>query len=86
MKELWELYISFFRIGILTFGGGLAMLPMLKYELVEKRSWIRTRSFFIPMVRSSQRSGQRSCVIMWNREGRLSLAAVRRLRIFMGSV
>ena len=40
MKELWELYISFFRIGILTFGGGLAMLPMLKYELVEKRSWI----------------------------------------------
>lgn len=38
MKALWELYISFFRIGILTFGGGLAMLPMLKYELVEKRS------------------------------------------------
>ena len=41
MKELWELYISFFRIGILTFGGGLAMLPMLKYELVEKRNWIK---------------------------------------------
>ena len=40
MKALWALYISFFRIGILTFGGGLAMLPMLKYELVEKRSWI----------------------------------------------
>ena len=40
MKELWELYISFFRIGILTFGGGLAMLPMLKYELVEKKNWI----------------------------------------------
>lgn len=40
MKELLQLYISFFRIGALTFGGGLAMLPMLKFELVEKRKWI----------------------------------------------
>lgn len=40
MKELWELYWAFFRIGGLTFGGGLTMLPMLKYELVEKKQWI----------------------------------------------
>lgn len=40
MSELWSLYAAFFRIGILTFGGGLTMLPMLKYELVEKRKWI----------------------------------------------
>ena len=40
MKELWELYFAFFRIGGLTFGGGLTMLPMLKYELVEKKNWI----------------------------------------------
>lgn len=40
MKELWDLYITFCRIGGLTFGGGLAMLPMLKYELVEKKNWI----------------------------------------------
>ncbi len=40
MKELLELYVAFFRIGIMTFGGGLAMLPMLKYELVERRGWI----------------------------------------------
>lgn len=38
-KILLELYISFFRIGGLTFGGGLAMLPMLKREVVESRSW-----------------------------------------------
>lgn len=37
---LLQLYISFVRIGGLTFGGGLSMLPMLKYELVEKRKWI----------------------------------------------
>ena len=40
MKIYWELYIAFLRIGGLTFGGGLAMLPMLKYELVQKRAWI----------------------------------------------
>lgn len=40
MKELIQLYIAFFRIGGLTFGGGLAMLPMLKYELMEKRNWV----------------------------------------------
>lgn len=38
--EIWkELYVSFFKIGILTFGGGLAMLPMLKREVVDKHHW-----------------------------------------------
>lgn len=39
-KELWQLYAAFFRIGGLTFGGGLTMLPMLKHELVVKKNWI----------------------------------------------
>ncbi len=40
MKDLLKLYAAFFRIGGLTFGGGLTMLPMLKYELVEKNGWV----------------------------------------------
>lgn len=40
MNEYAQLYLTFLRIGGLTFGGGLAMLPMLKYELVEKKNWI----------------------------------------------
>ena len=40
LKELMQLYWAFFRIGGLTFGGGLTMLPMLKYELVEQKKWI----------------------------------------------
>ncbi len=39
-KELWQLYAVFFRIGGLTFGGGLTMLPLLKHELVTKKNWI----------------------------------------------
>lgn len=40
MKDLLALYGAFFRIGGLTFGGGLTMLPMLKHELVEKNKWV----------------------------------------------
>lgn len=39
MKELWELFITFCRIGGFTFGGGYAMLPMLQKEVVERRKW-----------------------------------------------
>jgi chromate transporter len=39
MKELLELYWTFVRIGLVTFGGGYAMLPILERELVDKRHW-----------------------------------------------
>lgn len=39
MKELWELFIVFLRIGSVTFGGGYAMLPILTRDLVENRHW-----------------------------------------------
>jgi len=39
MRELWDLYLAFFRIGALTFGGGYAMLPLLEKEVVEKYHW-----------------------------------------------
>ncbi|OQY41530.1 MAG: chromate transporter [Fusobacteriia bacterium 4572_74] len=37
---LKELFISFFKIGLFTFGGGYAMLPLIEKELVDKRKWI----------------------------------------------
>ncbi|MDD3921386.1 MAG: chromate transporter, partial [Eubacteriales bacterium] len=39
MYVYWDLFTSFFRIGLFTFGGGYAMLPMLQREVVEKRGW-----------------------------------------------
>ena len=39
MKIYLDLFFSFFKIGALTFGGGYAMLPMFKRELVEKHGW-----------------------------------------------
>ena len=39
MRELIDMFLTFARIGGLTFGGGYAMLPMLQREVVEKRGW-----------------------------------------------
>ena len=39
MKELWELFITFAKMGVLTFGGGMAMLPILQREVVETKRW-----------------------------------------------
>lgn len=38
-KLLLELYIAFFKVGAITFGGGYAMLPMLQKELADKKKW-----------------------------------------------
>ena len=34
------LFLTFFKIGAFTFGGGYAMLPLIQREIVEKRKWI----------------------------------------------
>ncbi len=39
MKRLLELYFTWFRMGIVTFGGGYAMLPLIQREVVEKHHW-----------------------------------------------
>ena len=40
MKELLDVFIAAFRVGIMTFGGGYAMLPILQREVVENRKWV----------------------------------------------
>ena len=36
---LLKLFTAFARVGVLTFGGGYAMIPMLEREIVERRGW-----------------------------------------------
>ncbi len=40
LKDFFELYFAFMKIGAFTFGGGLAMMPIMQRELIEKRGWI----------------------------------------------
>ncbi|MEA5083552.1 MAG: chromate transporter [Lachnospiraceae bacterium] len=39
MNLLLDLYLTFARIGVCTFGGGLTMLPILQAEVVDKKKW-----------------------------------------------
>ena len=39
MPLLLDLFLTFARIGVFTFGGGYAMLPLLQREVVEKKGW-----------------------------------------------
>ncbi len=39
MKTLIELYCSWFKMGLFTFGGGYAMLPMIQKEVIDKYHW-----------------------------------------------
>lgn len=40
MKLLWNLFLTFSKIGLFTFGGGYAMISMIEDACVEKKKWI----------------------------------------------
>ena len=39
MKLLIEMFMTFAKVGVMTFGGGYAMLPILQREVVENKGW-----------------------------------------------
>jgi chromate transporter len=41
LRGYWELFIVFFRIGLFTFGGGFAMLPLIEKEVVDVHGWAK---------------------------------------------
>lgn len=40
MNMYLQLFLAYAKIGAITFGGGYAMLPILKRELVDRRAWV----------------------------------------------
>ncbi len=45
MKGLWTIFSTFFRIGVFTFGGGYAMIPLVQREVIERKRWIERDNF-----------------------------------------
>ena len=43
--KLLKLFVCFFKIGLFTFGGGFAMIPLMEEELVHKHHWVKKRDF-----------------------------------------
>lgn len=51
--EILTLFITFFKIGLFSFGGGYAMLPLIKQEVVDKHHWVTIKEF-VDMIAISQ--------------------------------
>ena len=48
--SLWALFITFFKTGLFTFGGGYAMISILEEELVTKRHWLTSQDMLDMLV------------------------------------
>jgi len=44
-KMFWKLFTTFFRIGLFTFGGGYAMIPLIEREIIDRNGWIERKNF-----------------------------------------
>lgn len=42
---LFKLFTTFFRIGLFTFGGGYAMIPLLERDVVQRNGWMEQDEF-----------------------------------------
>lgn len=51
--RLIKLFLTFFKIGVFTFGGGYAMIPLIQIEVVEKNEWL-TNDEFLDAIAVSQ--------------------------------
>lgn len=45
MNLYWQLFVSFFKIGAFTFGGGWAMISIIEREIVDRHRWIERADF-----------------------------------------
>ena len=43
--SLFKLFATFFRIGLFTFGGGYAMIPLLQRDVVQRNGWLNSKEF-----------------------------------------
>ena len=42
---LFDIFKTFFKIGVFTFGGGYAMLSLIFTEVIDRRGWIAEKEF-----------------------------------------
>lgn len=54
---LLKLFTTFFRIGLFSFGGGFAMIPLMQREVIEKNRWIEEKDFLEMLVLAQSTPG-----------------------------
>ena len=54
---LIRLFVTFFKIGLFSFGGGFAMIPLMQREVIEKKKWIGSKDFLDMLVLAQSTPG-----------------------------
>ena len=54
---LLQLFTTFFKIGLFSFGGGFAMIPLIQREVIERRKWIGEQDFLEMLVLAQSTPG-----------------------------
>ncbi len=57
MPILLQLFTTFFKIGLFSFGGGFAMIPLIQREVIERQKWIGDKDFLDMLVLAQSMPG-----------------------------
>ncbi len=57
LRQLLQIFWSFFKIGLFTFGGGFAMIPLIEREVIERRRWVAREDFVEMLVLAQSAPG-----------------------------
>ena len=67
---LWQLFISYLKIGFFGFGGGYAMLSLIQNEVVVQHQWMTAATTPTTGTSSTPGAGRSSAVFSWVRGAR----------------
>ncbi len=88
MKNILNIFWTFFKIGAFTFGGGFVMIPLIEREIVENKKWI-SQSDMIDIIAISQSFpgavAINSAIFIGKRMGRFAGVAAATLGIVLPS-
>lgn len=88
MKNLFQMFWTFFKIGSFTFGGGYAMIPLIEKEVVENHNWLTKEEFLDILVIAQSFPGAlaiNTCTFIGYKIGRLPGAILGLLGVSLPS-
>ena len=57
----WNLFFCFFKIGMFTIGGGMAMIPILEEKICDKYGWMSSEEVLDCIADAARRAGSNPC-------------------------
>ena len=57
MHVFSDMFLTFAKVGVMTFGGGYAMLPILEREVVQNKKWASRRRTYELFCRRTMHAG-----------------------------